>query len=42
LRDRVEKLISHLGALETENLVERMREGVPTEEEGPRELPYMP
>jgi hypothetical protein len=41
LRDRVEKLISHLGGLETEKLVERMREGIPTEEDL-GEPPYSP
>jgi hypothetical protein len=41
LRDQVEKPISHLGGLETEKLVERMREGVPTEEDL-RELPGLP
>jgi hypothetical protein len=43
LRDRVEKLISHLGGLETENEAKRMSEGAPTEEEeDPRELPSPP
>jgi hypothetical protein len=41
LRDRVEKPISHLGGLETENLAERMREGFPTEKD-PREPPCLP
>jgi hypothetical protein len=42
LRDRVEKLISHLGGLETKTLAERMREGAPTEEEDPGESPCSP
>jgi hypothetical protein len=33
LRDQIKKPISHLGGLETKKLVERMREGVPKEEE---------
>jgi hypothetical protein len=34
-----QKPISHLGGLETEKLVERMRDGVPTEEEDLTEPP---
>jgi hypothetical protein len=41
LRDQVEKPIFHLRGLETEKLVERMRKGVPTEEDL-GELPYSP
>jgi hypothetical protein len=42
LRDRVEKLIFHLRGLETDELVEGMKERVSTEEEDPREAPHEP
>jgi hypothetical protein len=42
LRDRVEKWIFHLEVEELQELVEKMREGVPTEEEDPREPPCLP
>jgi hypothetical protein len=42
LRDRVEKLISHLGGLETEGLPKEARERVPTEEEDPKKAPHEP
>jgi hypothetical protein len=42
LRCRFEKLIFHLGGLETDELTEGMKERVPTEEEDPREAPHKP
>jgi hypothetical protein len=42
LRDQVEKLISHLGGLEIEELVMEGRERVPLEEKGLGELPCSP
>jgi hypothetical protein len=42
LRDRAEKLMFHLGGLETDELTKGMKERVPTEEENPREAPYEP
>jgi hypothetical protein len=39
LRDRVEKLISHLGDLEIEELAKEVRERVPLEEEDLGEPP---
>jgi hypothetical protein len=39
LRDRVEKLISHLGDLEIEELTKEVRERVPLEEEDLGEPP---
>jgi hypothetical protein len=42
LRDRVKKLIFHLGGLETDELQEGMKERVPTKEEDPREAPHEP
>jgi hypothetical protein len=42
LRDQVKKMIFHLGGLETIELVEGMKERVPTEEEDPRESPHEP
>jgi hypothetical protein len=41
-RDQVEKLISHLGGLEIEELVMEGREMVPLEEEDLGELPCLP
>jgi hypothetical protein len=42
LRDRIEKPIIHLGGLETDVLIEGMKERVPTKEENPRETPHEP
>jgi hypothetical protein len=42
LRDRVEKLISHLGGLEIEELTMEGREMVPLEEEDIVEPPCLP
>jgi hypothetical protein len=42
LRDQVEKLISHLGGLEVEELVMEGRERVPLEEKDLGELPCSP
>jgi hypothetical protein len=42
LRDRVKKLIFHLGGLEIDELQEGMKERVPTKEEDPREAPHEP
>jgi hypothetical protein len=42
LRDRVEKWIFHLEAEELEELAEKMRKGVPTEEEDPRDPTCLP
>jgi hypothetical protein len=42
LRDQVEKLISHLGGLEIEELVMEGRERVPLEEKDLGELPCSP
>jgi hypothetical protein len=41
LRDRVKKLISHLGGLETKGLAEEARERVTTKED-PRKTPHEP
>jgi hypothetical protein len=42
LRDWVKKINFQLGGLETDELVEGMKERVPTEEEDPREAPHEP